>query len=148
MKTNNAQAIIADTSSLISLATDTDHNHAVAVREAEKLSIASKPIILPADVFVETMNILGKRSGHETALKAAEALLRPGSQFILVETTTHIKEALAKFTKSPPAVSFTDCIVMTLADHYGTRDIFGFDKQFADAGYRRLEPSTDWKKAA
>jgi hypothetical protein len=28
------------------------------------------------------------------------------------------------------------------------RDIFGFDKQFADAGYHRLEPSTEWKEAA
>ena len=37
---------------------------------------------------------------------------------------------------------------MALADKYATRDIFGFDKQFADAGYRRLAPSTDWKKAA
>jgi predicted nucleic acid-binding protein len=40
-----------------------------------------------------------------------------------------------------------DCLMMALADEYGTRDIFGFDKQFAEAGYRRLEPSTDWKEA-
>jgi predicted nucleic acid-binding protein len=37
---------------------------------------------------------------------------------------------------------------MALADHYNTKDIFGFDKQFEDAGYSRLEPSTEWKEAA
>jgi predicted nucleic acid-binding protein len=31
---------------------------------------------------------------------------------------------------------------MAVADEYGTKDIFGFDKQFADAGYQRLKPST------
>ena len=145
METNNTQAIIADTSALVSLATDTDQNHAVAVREAEKLSKAAKLIILPIDVFVETMNILGKRSGHETALQAAAAILQPDSQFILVETTLHVQASLAKFTDQPSGVSFTDCVVMAIADHYSTKNIFGFDKQFADAGYRRLEPSTDWK---
>jgi predicted nucleic acid-binding protein len=53
-----------------------------------------------------------------------------------------------KFKTAADAVSFTDCIVMAVADEYGTREIFGFDKQFADAGYQRLEPSVDWKEAA
>jgi predicted nucleic acid-binding protein len=144
----NSQAIIADTSALVSLATDTDHNHTVATAEAAKLQDAARPIILPADVFVETINILGKRSGHETALQATEALLRPGSQFVLVDTGPYIETALAKFKDQLPAVSFTDCIVMAVADHYGTKDIFGFDKQFVEAGYHRLTPSTDWEKAA
>src|SRR3954449_9096775 len=57
----NSPAIIADTSALVSLAIDTDHNHTVATGEAAKLQDAALPIILPADVFVETINILGKR---------------------------------------------------------------------------------------
>jgi hypothetical protein len=31
---------------------------------------------------------------------------------------------------------------MAVADEYATPDIFGFDKQFEEAGYHRLEPST------
>ena len=53
--------------------------------------------------------------------------------------------ALNKFEGLSEAVSLTDCIVMAVADEYGTKDIFGFDKQFADAGYTRLAPSTEWK---
>jgi hypothetical protein len=34
---------------------------------------------------------------------------------------------------------------MVAADEYYTPDIFGFDKQFEEAGYHRLTPSTEWK---
>ena len=142
------QPIIADTSGLVSLATDTDQNHEPAAKAAGQLRKASRPILLPFDVLVETVNILGKKSGHETARKAASALLHPESQFLLIETGHYLFTALEKFKDQPPAVSLTDCIVMTVADEYGTKDIFGFDKQFAEAGYTRLEPSTEWKKSA
>jgi predicted nucleic acid-binding protein len=33
--------------------------------------------------------------------------------------------ALEKFKNQSQAVSLTDCIVMAVADHYGTKDIFG-----------------------
>jgi predicted nucleic acid-binding protein len=139
------QPIIADTSALVSLAVESDQNHKPAITASEVLRETSRPIILPVDVFVETINILGKRSGHETALKAAGELLRPGSQFILVETRPYLVTALEKFKHLKPAVSLTDCLVMAVADDYGTKEIFGFDRQFTDAGYNRLVPSTDWK---
>jgi predicted nucleic acid-binding protein len=89
--------IIADTSALVSLATDTDHNHIPAKEAAARLGEVSRPIILPADILVETINVLGKRSGHETALKAAAELLRPGSQFVLIETRPYLSRALEIF---------------------------------------------------
>jgi hypothetical protein len=39
-------------------------------------------------------------------------------------------------------------MVMVVADAYGTKDIFGFDMQFVDAGYHRLKPETEWKQGA
>jgi predicted nucleic-acid-binding protein len=82
-----------------------------------------------------------------STLSRDTTLLRPGSQFILIETRPYLVAALEKFEDQSPAVSLTDCIVMTVADNYGTKDIFGFDKQFEDSGYTRLEPSTEWKQA-
>ena len=38
------------------------------------------------DVFVETVNVLGKRSGRQTAHQAAGELLRPNSPFLLIGT--------------------------------------------------------------
>jgi predicted nucleic acid-binding protein len=57
----------------------------------------------------------------------------------------HYQTIAQNFAFSPKKP--TDCIVMTVADDYGTKDIFGFDKQFEDSGYTRLEPSTEWKQA-
>jgi predicted nucleic acid-binding protein len=140
------EPIIADTSALVSLAVETDQNHKPAITASEVLREVSRPIILPADVLVETVNILGKRINHATALTVAGELLRPGSQFVLIETRPYLIAALEKFKDQQPAVSLTDCIVMAIADDYGTKDIFGFDKQFEEAGYHRLEPSTtEWK---
>jgi predicted nucleic acid-binding protein len=90
MEKNAEIPIIADTSALVSLAVDTDQNHKPAITASEVLREASRPIILPVDVFVETINILGKKSGHDTALKAAGDLLRPGSQFVLIETRPYL----------------------------------------------------------
>jgi predicted nucleic acid-binding protein len=148
MERTTEQPIIADTSGLVSLATGTDQNHEPATKAAAELREASRPIILPLDVLVETVNVLGKKSGHETASKAASELLHPESQFLLIETSPYLIAALEKFKDQSPAVSLTDCMVMSIADDYGTKDIFGFDKQFEDAGYTRLEPSTDWKQTA
>jgi predicted nucleic acid-binding protein len=117
--------IIADTSVLVSLATDTDHNHIPAKEAAAQLREGSRPIILPADIFGETVNVLGKRSGHENALKAAAKLLRPEGQFVLIETIPYLHRALEKLKDRAPGVSLTDCMVMVVADAYGTKDILG-----------------------
>jgi predicted nucleic acid-binding protein len=116
MEKNAKTPIIADSSALVSLAVDDDHNHKPALIASEVLRKSSRLIILPVDVFVETINILGKKSGHETALKAADYLLRPGSQFVLIETTPYLVAALEKFKEQKPAVSLTDCLIMVIAD--------------------------------
>ena len=148
MERTAEQPIIADTSGLVSLATDTDQNHDPAAKAAAKFRKSSRPLLLPFDVLVETVNVLGKKSGHETARKAARELLRPESQFLLIETGSYLFTALEKFQDQPPAVSLTDCIVMTVADDYGTKDIFGFDRQFETSRYTRLAPSTTWSHTA
>src|SRR6266446_9449749 len=91
------QPIIADMSGLVSLATDTDQNYKPATKAAARLREVSRPIILPLDVLVETVNVLGKKSDHKTALKVAAELLRPGSQFVLIETKPYLVAALEKF---------------------------------------------------
>jgi predicted nucleic acid-binding protein len=91
------------------------------------------------DVFVEFLNILGRKAGHTAALAAVAELTPP---FLVLREQSSVTQALKKFEAVPQAVSFTDCLVMAVADEYATLDIFGFDKQFEDAGYRRLQPAT------
>src|SRR5688500_4626318 len=143
MMTNNKGVIIADTSGLVSLFSPDDRNHDEAINAAKQLTNDDKTILIPAAVFVEFLNILGRKAGHEAALAAAAELTPP---FLVLSEPANLPQspALKKFANIPAAVSFTDCIVMAVADEYGTPEIFGFDKQFQDAGYNRLEPSTEW----
>jgi predicted nucleic acid-binding protein len=141
------RVIIADTSGLVSLFSPNDQNHEVAVEAAKRLSGEHKDILIPAAVLVEFLNIMGRKASHNAALAAVTELTPP---FLVINEPANLLDtpALEKFGALPQGVSFTDCLVMALADEYGTLDIFGFDKQFADAGYHRLEPSTEWKEAA
>ena len=47
-----------------------------------------------------------------------------------------LEEVLERFARQPASVSFTDCLVMSLADRVGTKLIFGFDEVFRKNGYR------------
>ena len=144
MGRSSRKFIIADTSGLVSLFSPNDHNHAVAVKAAKRLQRAHKDILIPAAVFVEFLNVLGRKAGHTAAIAAVSELTPP---FIVLSEPANLLDtpALMTFATAAPSVSFTDCIVMAVADEYATKDIFGFDKQFEEAGYHRLAPSTEWK---
>jgi predicted nucleic acid-binding protein len=147
METSKRGVIIADTSGLVSLFSPDDRNHREAVNAAKRLKTDQKAILIPDAVFVEFLNVMGRKAGHGVALAAASELTPP---FLLVSESSDLLEspALCKFDALPNAVSFTDCMVMTVADEYSTKDIFGFDKQFEDAGYHRLAPSIERKHDA
>ena len=147
METNKKAVMIADTSGLVSLFSPHDQNHAEAVKAASRLQNEKKDIIIPDAVFVEFLNVMGRKAGHAMALAAVLELTPP---FHVLNETSNLLDspALLKFQEVSEAVSFTDCLVMAVADELNTKEIFGFDKQFEDAGYHRLEPSTEWKQSA
>ena len=53
-----------------------------------------------------------------------------------MESDEELAEAVERFAQQPSSVSFTDCLVMALADRLGTKLIFGFDEVFRKNGYR------------
>jgi predicted nucleic acid-binding protein len=135
------EPIIADTSGLFSLASDTDRNHVIAVAASEKLFKAAGTIILPHDVFTETINILGKKADHASAMGTATLFLQE-STYLIVDPDEEIRQqALAKFQEQNEDVSFTDCMVMVYADRFETKRIFGFDEVFSRNGYTALIPA-------
>jgi predicted nucleic acid-binding protein len=144
MEKQQNNTIIADTSGLISLVVDTDHNYTIAQQVADKFMKEPTEIVVITAVYVEFLNVLGRSFSHERAVALASVLFT--YPFVLLNEPQDIPAsgALEKFTSLPQGVSLTDCLVMATADAYFTKDIFGFDKQFADAGYTRLTPSTEW----
>lgn len=98
--------VIVDTSGLISLVSSTDSNHSRALAASEHLVAAKRPLIVLGEVFTETVNTLGKKTGHETAASVGQRLITSG-EFVLIETTTDLRTtALARFSNLPGGISF------------------------------------------
>ncbi len=147
VKESSRSVIIADTSGLVSLFSPNDHNYEAALDAANKLRNEHIDILIPVAVFVEFLNVLGRKVGHKAAIAAVSELTPP---FLVLSESNNLlaSPALNKFATVGQAVSFTDCLVMAVADEYKTLSIFGFDKQFEDAGYRRIAPYDKRKNGA
>ena len=131
-------SIIADSSALVSLALSTDSNHKQAVLLARQIEKNNKTLILQGEIFAETINILGKKVSKEIAVFTANKILKSDLFQIVESSNAQRLSALEKFQKQPKSVSFTDCVVMASADHFDTKDIFGFDECFRKNGYIRI----------
>lgn len=135
MKTKKSDKVIADSSGLISLTSKTDSNRQKALETAHRFKRLGLTIIVPTDVFSEVINILGKKQGHQKAAEIADFII-DSEDFILADTLNCYLLALDKFKESQSSTSFTDCVVMAMADQYKTKIIFGFDKVFSKSGYK------------
>jgi predicted nucleic acid-binding protein len=107
--------VIVDTSALISLASLDDQNHQKAVSISQNLARGQRVMIVPGEVFTETMNALGRLRGvapkvrRELQLRVGHELLS-SPEFLVSETMPELRkptlEALLKH--QPFSVSFTD----------------------------------------
>ncbi|MBI1863813.1 PIN domain-containing protein [Candidatus Woesebacteria bacterium] len=130
--------IVADSSSLVSLASITDSNHKRAVQISTDIQKENFQLIIPGEVLTETTNTIGKKVGHQEAFGTATQIMK-SSEIAVIDTNQNIrKNALQKFQNQPESVSFTDCLVMSFADEYKTKLIFAFDKAFKKNGYIRF----------
>lgn len=128
--------VVLDTSAIISVVFPEDANHERAKQHAQALVAAERVIVLPGDVITETVNLTGKKFGHDQAAALAAQLLT-SRLYTRVESGDQLRVAALKyFRRQSSSVSFTDCIVMAVADAYHTKDIFGFDADFTRNGYQ------------
>ncbi len=130
--------VIIDSSAFISLGTITDSNFEKANTISKQIEKDDRTIVMPSEVFTEIINVVGKKVGHDAAIKQGSKILSSGT-ITIVETTPDIRRnAFFKFQKQPKSVSFTDCLVMAFADEFETKEIFGFDEAFRKNEYTRV----------
>jgi predicted nucleic acid-binding protein len=128
--------IIADSSAVVSLLSTNDSNFSKAMNIQKELSKSAGKILVPAEVYAEILNVLGKKGSHKAAAEKVNNFL-DSSSVLLVESSTKIREVAIKlFMRLPASVSYTDCLVMASADHFETKIIFGFDEIFSKNGYK------------
>ena len=131
-------SIIVDSSALFSIFSPSDTNHNIAKKIGLDIAKQAFSLIVPGEIFTETVNVLGKKINHQITSKYGSFILTT-EDYIIFETTPQIRaEAFNKFQKQPRSVSFTDCLVMAFADEFETKEIFGFDETFRKNGYIRF----------
>ena len=130
--------LVADSSALVALAKASDSTHPLAHEVVDALS-EDVTIVVAAEIFSETLNVLWKKVDKETAIKTGKDLVS-SSRILIPETTMEIRrEALTMFQNlRSKMINFTDCIVMIFAKKYGTSFILGFDEGFKKNGFKRL----------
>ena len=119
----------------MSLLIDTDANHHKALAQSQVFDESPGAVVISSHVFTELMNVLGKKLGHQVAVSAGQQILATPN-YLIIESDEELAEALERFAQQISSVSFTDCIVMALADRVGTKLIFGSDEVFRKNGYR------------
>jgi predicted nucleic acid-binding protein len=138
-KTDSSNIVIADSSALVALTNPNDFDHQRALTRKAELEALQASILIPTEVFSETVNIMGKKFGHALASEAAEVMMS-APLFLVVDCSSAYTAALERFRQAPDSVSFTDCLVLASADHYNTKQIFGFEEYFQKQGYEIPSP--------
>jgi predicted nucleic acid-binding protein len=131
--------IILDSSALVALSLRVDADHARAVTISEGIARDGRLVLVPEPVFVETMNVIGKRLGHAQALAVSREIKDAESMHVVSGEAAILRDALVRFATQPDSVSLTDCLVMAYADAWETQEIFGFDATFGKNDYRLPE---------
>jgi predicted nucleic acid-binding protein len=145
--------VILDSSALIAQLNVNDLWHEKADGIANVIANTDRHVILPSEVFAETLNRIGNNIGRQAAVLAGHALLERDAtgDILLTHSTPSLAAAaleLLDTVATPPdkRPSFVDCLVMATANANNTREIFGFDAVFAKNGY--FLPGASEQKAA
>jgi predicted nucleic acid-binding protein len=132
------EVAILDSSAIVSLLNTSDRLHGQALHISTAIEKAHINLVLPYEVLAETLNVIGKKISNTAAIRAGHAILSIGA-VMPVPPSDLVQKTLAKLGQQKTSVSYIDCLVMQLADHYRTSVIFGFDAVFAANGYHLPE---------
>ncbi len=113
-----------------------DQYHRQAVEFWNRIQ-KEEPVIYSSEHVVdETATLLARRTSYAWSAEWGRDVLCAGIHVLATEEGD-LQQAFTLMKKfADQAVSFTDCISFVLMKKQGLRDVFGFDRHFASAGYR------------
>lgn len=119
--------ILLDTSFLYAYFQREDVHHKEAIKLAQHLN--EDQVAVPVEILEELLGVITRKISSEEAIKAGSTLIHPDSPIqILYSNEEQFKKTWATFrTRSPHRFSFPDCVLLTLANHFGW-PVFTFDK--------------------
>jgi uncharacterized protein len=130
------RALFIDTGAFLAKEIAADQNHRSAVEFWNRIHEDGPRIYSSEHVLDETATLLARRTSYSWSAEWGRDVLASGIHFLSAEDGD-LAAAFALMKKfADQAVSFTDCVSFVLMKKQGLRDVFGFDRHFAAAGYR------------
>jgi predicted nucleic acid-binding protein len=130
------KALFIDTGAFLAKEIAADQHHGKAVEFWSRIHGEGPVIYSSEHVLDETATLLARRTSYAWSAGWGRDVLGAGIHF-LPAGEGDFEEAFVLMKKfADHAVSFTDCISFVLMKREGLRDVFGFDRHFASAGYR------------
>lgn len=114
---------IADTSFLYALFSETDQFHARALEAAK----SPEAILVPAEIFSETISLIQYRQGHAAARAAGEWIREQGRVELGVASRVRLESAWATFVAARGRLSYPDAIVLAWCEGRGVSPL-AFDE--------------------
>lgn len=128
--------IFVDTGAFIARHIARDQYHASATKFWAELAAARRPCCTSNLVLAEAFTLLGRVAGNAFAAERARNVYASRIIHILRPDEPIEVEALVSFAKlADQGVSFTDCTSFALMKKNRIRQVFGFDRHFAQAGF-------------
>lgn len=127
---------IADTSFLYALFSETDAFHAGALEAAA----VSEAILVPSEIFSETVSLIQYRQGHAAARSAGEWIRGQGRIELGLSTSGRLERAWASFVRARGRLSFPDAVVLAWCEGRGASPL-AFDDALLRAWRRGGSPN-------
>lgn len=118
---------VGDTSALYALFSELDVHHAAAKREFEN----AEPILIPSEIFAETLSLIQLRRGFREAVAAGEFLRQLPQVEIRPSTRQLLEDAWDRYRTGGGKLSFHDSVVVARCQAEGSTPL-AFDRAILD----------------
>jgi predicted nucleic acid-binding protein len=130
------KALFIDTGAFLAKEIAADQHHGKAVEFWNRIHGEGSELYSSEHVLDETATLLARRTSYAWSTGWGRDVLGAGVHFLATEEGDLLEAFFLMKKFADQAVSFTDCISFVLMKKEGLRDVFGFDRHFASAGFR------------
>jgi uncharacterized protein len=131
-----SQAVFVDTGAWVALRYRRDSRHAAARTLLERIRAERLGMVTTEWVFAETVTLLKARGAANHAIALGEAI-QSGQLGLFVESTPDRRQKAWQLFRRYRGrdVGYVDCTSFAVMEELGIRSYFGFDDDFARAGF-------------
>ena len=133
-------SVFVDTSALFAILDADDENHESAGRAWTDLVAQGVDLICTDYVLLEGFALVQRRLGLG-AIRTLEEDIVPMLRVEWVTDVRHASGVAALLVAASRQLSLVDCVSFEVMRHLGVREVFAFDRHFADQGFTLVPPS-------